>query len=436
MNAIRRDGGIAPLPCFYETFIHQLASAGNELLVFYSWGLPYGERPATTKRIKDALKHFDPELVIAFNNFGPNYAEFVDCPIFIYEVDSPLYYDNLSHIKRHPDRYWYYVVQEESLKVLKEQYGVPNERIILTPFFTEVQAENLPKRTNISFIGSRFFGSEAPWQLFMRRNPVNELIRDYKDLVVELQENPFLSTEEIQARYPKLNVNHTLLDGLVMALSGEKRVGVLSAVADLGLEVYGPQAWFETSESVMLSLAYNPKQIYSLKDNQDLYNSSRICINVNHLQAISGFSWRVCDIMASTGCLVSEYRRNLEAFFPGIPIPTFTNKFEAREQCRRLLANDNLRKEISTMCRQIINERYRFRNVLHLLEQSSGLCLSASSSKGNVSFLTEDIYFCRHRASVAIQCLKLAACQVPGLGRLFDQVKCLRRIQKHVAKDF
>ena len=129
-----------------------------------------------------------------------------------------------------------------------------------------------------------------------------------------------------------------------------------------------------------------------MRDNQDVYNSSKLCININHIQATSGFSWRVCDVMASNGCLVSEDNPGIHRLFPDIPIPVFSNKYEAREQCIRLLKNENLRREIVLQCQAAIEQGYRFKHILPQLENFLNIPLQASAEGAPVSFFNEKIY--------------------------------------------
>ena len=84
---------------------------------------------------KNEICGFDPDLCIIFNNSFFDLAEVVDCPIIIYEVDSPLYFSNKDDIRKKPDRYLYFIFQEESRKALKEDYGVDEKQIYFVPFF-------------------------------------------------------------------------------------------------------------------------------------------------------------------------------------------------------------------------------------------------------------------------------------------------------------
>ena len=216
------------------------------------------------------------------------------------------------------------------------------------------------------------------------------------------------------------------------SLSRSKRILTLAAVSDLGLELFGPEDWIldGNSSTVELHCAYNLKQIYSLKQNQDLYNASKIGLNINHLQAQDGFSWRVLDIMASSACLVSEFTPNIKRFFPDIPIPTFTNAFEARGECQRLLKDDVFRKELTLMCQQEVDVRFRFKHVLPRIEELVGMSLN-SPMEGRVSFIEAGRGFDFEplpRKVIGITAFKLALGCLPGLDKFFKFDKRMGRL--------
>lgn len=103
---------------------------GNEIAMFSHdlFGVDFGEMDAETKR---AICDFAPDICFVFNNCFYDLANVVDCPIVIYEVDSPRYFSNKEDIRQHPDRYLYFIIQEDSRKILKEDYGVSENRIFM-----------------------------------------------------------------------------------------------------------------------------------------------------------------------------------------------------------------------------------------------------------------------------------------------------------------
>jgi hypothetical protein len=174
-------------------------------------------------------------------------------------------------------------------------------------------------------------------------------------------------------------------------MSGNKRVQTLAAIADLGLEVYGHDNWIEVVDfSFDLMLSYKKEKIVTAKQNQDLYNRSKIAVNLSHEQALDNFSWRVRDIMASNACLISDYRKNLEVNFGKyVKIPTFNNSFEARILCEKLLKDEIWRKEIVQGCQLAIEEEHRFCYRLKDMEQALGVKL-LNDCVGSIKFLNSE----------------------------------------------
>ncbi len=138
-----------------------------------------------------------------------------------------------------------------------------------------------------------------------------------------------------------------------------------------------------------LALCYNREPLFSLRDNQNFYNQSRIGICTQHIQAVSGFSWRVCDIMASNACLVTEYRPDMSSLFGSIDIPTFSTPAEARSRCKELLEHESLRKEIVEQCHEVIDARFRFRHLLEKLEDFLQMNLSAAVEEGTITYFSD-----------------------------------------------
>ncbi len=78
--------------------------------------------------------------------------------------------------------------------------------------------------------------------------------------------------------------------------------------------------------------AFNPQELTSKESLEDIYNSSKVNINVSHAQARGGLPWRVFDVMATNGVLVSDYQEDLELLFGSeIKIPIYHSPSEARQ---------------------------------------------------------------------------------------------------------
>ena len=374
-NAVYDPANPQAMPCFYESFIKELAERGNELLVMHHslFGHDFGPLP---RKIQQEIDAFAPDVALIFNNAFYDLSEHFEFPIYIYEVDSVLHYSNKDVLKKKKDRFLYIVPQVSSIAAVQQYLGVSKKQICYVPFFTSVRKEPLPKTINISFIGTRFlpYGEDGKtaWNRFMHSAPSASAVSLFKQALEAVRQNPYISQRELLDRFqsPELDAARFLnRSELVDALSGSIRILTLSEVSDLGLVIYGTKSWYmENCTDPYIPLGYDSRTVFSLKHNQDVYNTSRLAINVNHLQAKTGFSWRVCDIMASDACLVSEYRPDFERCFPGVPVPLFTSRYEARTLCQKLLGDEAMRQDIVAQCNDVIDRQYRFENLVPVLE--------------------------------------------------------------------
>lgn len=377
-NCIQDSENSGAMPIFYEAFIKGLDRAGNQVEVYsHSWfGCDFGE---IDENIKHSILNFDPDVCIIFNNCFFDLADVVECPIIIYEVDSPRYFSNKANIQEKSDRYLFFIFQEDSRETLQKEYGVDQNKIFYVPFFSEVYSDaDVEQTTNISFIGSLFSINDTKiFQSFIEKSPSDEEWRMMKKCFNELRKNPQVTQTELVYKYnitSELVVRHLNLPQLLMMLSGEKRLRVLSSVAELGLDLYGTKSWKNTYYfDTVLNMSYIDRKVYSIKHNQDIYNRSKIGINVSHLQATSGFPWRVMDIMASNACLVTDNHADFKTLFGNIPIPTYESVSEAYDLCRQLIKDESRRKDIVLQCQEVIDHKYRFKHLLSKLEEYSGV---------------------------------------------------------------
>lgn len=443
-NAINDKDNPYVVPGFYEAFLNGLKQAGNEILAYgvTVWKLPYENCPVD---IKKQIKEFDPDLIILFNNFFYDISDDFDCPIIIYEVDSFLYYQNKEVLRQKPDRFLYFVPQTMSVEVLRDNLGVDKNKILYLPFFSEIYPQKTEFQNNIIFIGSKFSVNGSPCVVkdFMKQNPNDKQRLLMKEIVNTIEMNPFISKEDLVKHLGEIDplVEQFLdmgIDSIITHVCDERRIRSLLEIDDLGLCIYGTPNWGTDMPFLQkLSLCYNNKLVYSLQDQQNIYNSSKIGFNVNHVQAMSGFSWRVADIMASNACLVSEYKPDFGVLFPKIKLPLFNSQFEARELCVKLLKDESLRKDIVSACNEVIDEKYRFKHVLAKIEEFTGICLhqqaqgslsiySMGEVKENKFGLLTKLKLCKYLS------LGILA-QLPLIGMIIPKKKYKKILQKLTA---
>ncbi|MDR1418592.1 MAG: hypothetical protein LBI80_05530 [Endomicrobium sp.] len=369
-NGIQNYGESNKIPGFYESFIDGLKDFGNDVFGYYDyvWHKEFKEIP---EELLKEIKDFNPDIIIVFNNYFYDVSKCFECPIIIFEVDSPLYLYNKDKIVSKLNRYKFFVCQTESMEYISNVIGVSKKNIVIVPFFTEVKTKNIPQVDNISFIGTFFhYGNFV--NEFMLNNPEKEDINQLQKVIEHVSRNPFITEKDIIG---KLNITSNKvkkyldITQIIGFLSSKNRIKTLSAVADLGLKLYGTKTWLtEFNFYPEIAFSYDTKRICSTEEQEEVYNSSKLSISISHIQAQSGFPWRICDIMASNSCLVSDYHLGFESTFPGLKIPTFNNPYEAREVCKNLLQEKNMREDIVLSCQEVINKKFRFKNLLNIME--------------------------------------------------------------------
>ena len=357
------------IPAYYEGFLHALYVEGNEVL--YLKTNDFLSRPwdgkneldffIKKKKLKEEILKFSPDVVFAYNNsclpldFFPE--EQVIC---IMEADTHLYYNDREKIKKNPNRFKFFSSTESSLKNIPEIFGVDKKNSHRLNLATGVKSQDIPKTNNISFIGSSF-GSHNFINNIGNITPPSRI----KDITNVFEHLKKIDNPQIIKKYHSFFSYHF-------------RCSVLDEVSHLGLVLYGKDWTIFDQKFPRLHQFSNSKHVFSLRHNQDIYNSSFICLNINHTQALEAIPWRVLDILASNGCLVSCHSKVLSEFLDGyIDIPTFGSKEEAYSICSRLLKDSIYRNEIVEASQQAINDKGRWSHRLLEIEQEIGIQLTA-----------------------------------------------------------
>lgn len=376
-NAVFDENDEEKIPCWYETFFNGLKAFGNELLLLQTGGFQQKCGREIDETLKNRILDFAPDLYISFNNVFPD-MDILECPKIVYEADTPIYWSNKDRLKYNRDNL-FFVWGDAEKQYLQECFGIKSNRIYKIRPFTAIRKDERKQSIDISFIGSRFGIDRKNEMGYLAEKDINAR-NDYYKCLAYVVEHPYASKEELI----RLNgiSNKTVLDmidipGMLMMMSAEMRVRVLSSVVDLGLRLYGTDSWmYRYHFDTRLNTAYVNKAIYSLQHNQEIYNNSKIAINISHYQAKDCFSWRVLDIMASNACLVTDAWSGVKRFFPQLNIPVYKDEHHARELCKELLRNESYRRDIVAECNHVIDENYRFIHHITELEGITGLKMS------------------------------------------------------------
>lgn len=388
-NPLIRQNGIFP---YFETMLSGLTKAGNNVLCFEKIAAEVELKGEIPNEYLEKIKQFHPDLFILVNNQFWDISSYFDVPIIIYDVDSPNVFCNIEKLKKNK-RYKYLTIQKSSVNLIREILEEDSLEIEYIPPFTGVQAEDCEQRINIGFCGSHWLWNDfRQIEDFLSTNPTEAERIAAKAVYKEFLKNPFFSFDEFYKRLG-LNVNKKLKDGplyyISTRLSGLKRLRCLLLLEDLGLEVRG-YLWNQPMSTPLKAfpevlLSWSSEPVNNTLSTQRFYNAAKIGFNINHIQVKSGFSWRVCDILASNACLVSEETPDLMNL--GFKIATYKSPTEARELCKQLLSNESLRLEYVTAAHEIIEKNHRFEVVLPLMEEFIGMSLRAKET-GTLQMIT------------------------------------------------
>ncbi len=370
----------------YDSIAKELKNNNNDVLKFNISGIidfnGTEDSKLTNKYYLKKIKEFDPDIVFSFNNsFPPNLIKILDCEIFIFDADNPNFFWNKEYLLKNSDSYKFIGMMSGSKKIYENFLGrelKQNEYLYLPPA-SAMKSENLQKSNNISFIGTNFFPSFLDTDLIhlakidkkLIINLHNDLRENYFYNVRDLYTNKYQQHEEF-VNYKRFSELQNLVDRLYV---GQNRLEYLSLLTDLGLVIYGV-AWNQVYfYDIKLLSTISNKKILSIKDNEDVYNSSKISINISHPQAITAFSWRVTDIMASSSCLLIENKPDWHDLF-GVLISEevkdaiiYKDRLDMRSKCIRLLNDERLRLKCVDECNIAIEKNGRWTNRFKLIEE-------------------------------------------------------------------
>lgn len=365
-------GSINNMACFYDSLNEELIKNGNEVL----WLNTYQEaliRYDDTKSFnswaehwRDKIKNFNPDIIFTFNNrIFEEIINITNCPIVLFEADLAEMFVRTELIKKYKERYYMATFFPKFIPLYKEM-GFDDDRILRLHPATSIKRENKEKVCNIAFIGSAFSQMDKE---------IKEIIEEYPNqafykMMVEYWNSENYDYKALCEKYMPGNKIKTFDHFRIF----DSRCYILQSLLDLNLKLYGV-GWDKiiSPQLLHLSSAFDSTPVYSLKHNQDVYNSSKINISISHPQCRGySFPWRIYDIMASDGALVSTYSSSLVDYTKGhVDIPMYKSPFDARELCKKLLKEENLRQDLIEASNKFIEKYGRWTDNLEQIQNAS-----------------------------------------------------------------
>lgn len=380
---------------FFDGLAKALQNNGNDVLImnasqFNGYTSNTVNAPDIDKIILDKAKEFNPELIIAFNHRIPQCIldNFKDIPTVIYDGDELNYFCDLDYIKENIKRYTVFSIVKDWEKDYLD-FGFDKKQIHYMPAATAITAKNIPQDKNISFIGSIHYAKPKLIKMIKKgeyNDKFSGIIQEY------LNSDNKYDYEKLSRKYLGETYDESELTLTDLYPIFNFRIITLINLIDLGLHLRGPQ-WNKLTEICpQLVACWNKDIVYTLDENEDFYNSSKISLAPIHPQARGvGFPWRVFDVMASNACLVCEQSSDLKELTKNyLDIPTFNTPWEARDICKELLKDNKARKEIVTASQKYVNENARWEHRFKEMENILDIKLLNSTEKGRLINLSED----------------------------------------------
>lgn len=402
---------------YIQQFVDYLTENGNTVMPYILEDIKHKKpiKVATRKlRAIYEAKKFAPEIIFSFNNVIEEFfLKNFECPIYIVASDTPAYWHNLDLLKKYNKKYFVLYFNDDFKDLLKDKYGIGYDRQQLLPYSTSIKTQEIEQDKNISFIGNFFSIQKGTIVNLFETLKIYQipcakaLFSDYKDMIQNYLKTGNLDEEMYQVFYnnvsqlfdsiyyinSKLSTDDMsktkLISKLMINITNNMRIKLLEKVCDLGLHIYtfvdNMKCCYFSPE---LFLNIEPENVYSTEQNEYIYNSSKISLNLPHAQVKTGFSWRVCDILASNSLLISNGTRDLKELCNGI-IPTFKDADDLRNKCKYYLENETERKQIVKECNKIIDEKFRFENAFNVISDFSGINFKSkdTGSIKNLSFV-------------------------------------------------
>lgn len=364
--------------CYYEGLIKELQKFDNQVFVVNrrfiakNYFLP---EIINKNELVEQVKQFNPDLIIAFNNqIFDGLLENTTCPIALFDADGIDFFSCKNEIKKFQHRY-YMICNYKNWEDSYEEIDILKNRIFNIHTATAISSSTKEKTANISFIGTKFHGECSHLiKKYFKNNSLN-----LYNLKQEYWKCKNYNYEALLQKYfPNLDCNKFDLYNIF-----DNRNYILTSILDLGLKLYG-SGWANGEDSNLdLMAAYDSTPIYSLKHNQDVYNSSKINLSISHPQC-KGFAypWRCYDIMASSGLLICSYSKLLEDLTAKhVKIPMYHSPYEARDLCKYALSNPTWCEDIVSASNEFINKFGRWEDNFKILENIFNINLTNTFNK-------------------------------------------------------
>lgn len=334
--------------------------------------------PNADQELKQSLMQYEPDVILLANHpstlFWHNiHCEPLNCAVIVWIFDDPFIMGGEPFDA--DDIVW---IADPSFAHGAKQRGV--NQIVFIPVAApcEIHAEIKPEyQVPIAYVGATF-------RIHNAREQMGEHLANYLDQIIDCKlAYPDRSFESLLDEYllggtGKVKWSGQLGYYLYTEINRRHRLHYLHAIAEMGLTLYGNDAWIPEIEGTQLQSCYQGT-IDPLNDYPSLIRSASININLRSMQGISAPVQRDFLMPAAGGFMLSSQqvqshvdwhnwdptnRFQLNEF---VWSPSFNTTKESVEMITRYLANETARTEWIDRAQQCIHNQHTF---AHRIEQA------------------------------------------------------------------
>lgn len=350
----------------YQDLADCFTKNGNVVLQLNIRG--YGQEDLNI--LSNRIFSYAPDVVFSYNNSLPEELFLkLKCPLLVVDSDNPeMFFQKELLLNHQKDNIYYLLYQSNSRELYKKILGINIKKnyLYFPPSSDFKSNKDILSDINISFIGSNFYVEHPSISLAFDQQ--------FFDLLSKVKKDYYFTGG---GRYPEI------LKNLKYMISGQQRVSYLNSISDLGLNIYSNTNWREEVSLINLEVAncYQEELILTKSDNENLYNRSKISINLSHPQATNSFSWRVPDIMASNSCLLMEQKTDWENMYGKYISKEVKNyiiykdQYDMRAKCITLLSSNDLRLRCVLECQNAVEKNSRWNHRISEIQELIGIKL-------------------------------------------------------------
>ncbi len=326
-------------------------------------------------RVIEHLVDTAPDAILVCNTPSEQFINrSIHRPRIVWFLDDPRHYNNETFAESFMKQDHIFYIDRTYGSLLQKTHAGSHHFLPATSSFTSPGTSIKELAAPILFVGSydntsfyRDYALKTEWEetaallealIQQPTIPTHELMEQFKikEAIyrkIQIIANDFVKT--IQRTF--YSDTHRLEYFLYNLANSFKREKYVRALLDQGIVVYGPESWRE-----VLGEKYKNqfKGWMSPKKLADAYASATICLNIHSLQCPTCFNPRDFDILATKGCLLSDWVADMEEEIlkPDRDLISFRNEKELVQKIETLLQEHDLRHEISETGYRTFHQRH------------------------------------------------------------------------------